>query len=440
MRPSVSLSPFVLGVAAACLPAQAAVAATLWVTQLGSSGPGSLRAAVEAANARPGPDRIGFARGLAGSVAVAGEPLTIRDALEIRGPGGGRIRLRGDYAHRIVQIDAAAGEVALSGLDLTDAGDSAIVNDGAALAVEHCTLRGNAGVRGAAIASYGGDLHVANATIRDNDAQALGGADEGMGGGIYARGAAVTIESTRLSSNHADALGGGLYVELPADGALLVRGSVIDANAAVTQGGGLFVHAQGGPPSGILNSTISGNRSVRNAALWFDGALAIGNSTVTGNYAPVMEIPGVCAGLCGAGGRSELWLTSTLVSANRDAYGNGYDLAPVPGGAHVAHSLIERVADGAVDDDRGANLLGVDPRIGPLRDNGGALPTHAPAPDSPVIDAGADPALLEHDQRGACHARVLGAAADIGAHETQPAPAPRHLPCPRPSVRRRADA
>lgn len=427
MHPPALFSTLLFGIAAS-LPAQAAPPPTLWVTQLGASGPGSLRAAVEAANARPGPDRIGFARGLAGSVVIAGSPLAIRDALDIRGPGGDRIRIRGDYEHGIVQIAAEAGEVTLSGLYLTDAGDSAIVNNGAALTVEASTLRANYGVRGAAIASYGGDLTVRNTTIRDNYAQTLGGAEEGLGGGVYAHGASVTIESSRLSSNHADALGGGLYADLPDEGTLLVRGSLIDANAAVTQGGGLFLHAGGGPSGGILNSTISGNRSVRYAAVWFDGGLVVNNSTVADNYGVTAEIPGVCAGLCGAGSRSELWLASTLVSANRDAYGNGYDLAPIAGGAHVAHSLIERVAAGAIDDDRGGNLLDVDPRIGPLLDNGGALPTHAPAAGSAAIDAGTNPSLLEHDQRGACHARVLGAAADIGAHETQPAAPGRRRP------------
>lgn len=429
------LLPLLLGIAA--LPAQAAPAvpasSSLWVTRLDSSGPGSLRAAIEAANARPGADHIRFARGLVGSIALDGPPLEIRDALHIHGPGSDQLRLRGDYQSRMFHIIDSAGEVTLSGLYLTDAGDSAIVNDGASLTVADCVLRANYGVRGAAIASYGGDLYVRRTTIRDNYGEALGGARDGLGGGIYSIGTAVVIEASRVSSNYAEALGGGIYADLPTEGALVVRDSVIDANAAVTQGGGLVLHANGGPPSGILNSTISGNRSIRNAALWFDGGLVINNSTVTDNYSPGMEIPGACAGLCGAGRHSELWLTSTLLSANTDIHGNGYDLVAVPGGAHVSHSLIQRVAERAIDDDRGGNLLGVDPRIGPLLDNGGALPTHALAPDSPAIDAGLNPSLFHYDQRGACHARVVGAAADIGAYEYRSSAASggrrRQMPC-----------
>ena len=398
----------------AALPAQAE---TIVVSKLADGGDGSLRAAVEAANARAGADRIRFAHGLAGEIAVAATPLLIRDALRIEGPGGDRIRLRGDAEHPIVRVSADAVEVALDGLHFSGAGDSAIINDGALLAVLNSTLQENAGRRGGAIASYGGDLRVERSLLRRNRSETIDRGGDGIGGGIYAKNTSVTIEATRISANEADALGGGVYVELPSEGTLLVRGSVIDANSATTQGGGLFLLAGGGPPSGILNSTLSGNRSTRNAAIWFDGALVVGNSTVAYNRSLFDGIPGHCPGLCGAGRNSALWLSSSLLAGNRDTYGSGYDLAPVPGGAHVSHSLIERVADGAVDDDLGGNLLDLDPRLDAALDPSASLPTHALAADSPAIDAGANPHLLQYDQRGRCHPRTIGAATDIGSHE-----------------------
>ncbi len=51
----------------------------------------------------------------------------------------------------------------------------------------------------------------------------------------------------------------------------------------------------------------------------------------------------------------------------------------------------------------------------PLADNGGSTKTHALADDSIAIDAGNNEAGLDFDQRG--EARVIGAAADIGAFE-----------------------
>lgn len=407
---------------------------TLWVTQLGADGAGSLHAAVEAANVHPGPDRIRFARGLYGTIPMIGPALTITDEVHIQGPGGTSIRLRGDGQNTILRVVASAGMTTIKGLYLTDAGDSAIVNEGAMLMIDGCTLHANFGARGAALASYGGDLHVRRSIVRDNYAEMRGGDLDGLGGGIYARDTSVTIEASRLSANTAESAGGGLYADIPEEATLLVRDSLIDSNSAWSQGGGVILVENGDSPSGFLNSTISGNRSVRNASIWFDGPLVINNSTVTDNYSPGMEIPGICPGLCGAGGKAELWLTSTLLSANRDLHGNGYDLASAARGTHVSHSLIERASEGAIGDDRGGNRIGVDPRIGPLLDNGGVLPTHALAADSPAIDAGTNPSLLQYDQRGACHARVIGSAIDIGAYEYRPPAQPNEYRRPRPCL------
>ncbi|MEZ6071917.1 MAG: choice-of-anchor Q domain-containing protein [Pirellulales bacterium] len=79
------------------------------------------------------------------------------------------------------------------------------------------------------------------------------------------------------------------------------------------------------------------------------------------------------------------------------------------------------------------NLSDVDPRLGPLSDNGGPTMTHALLPGSPATDAG-DPAAVAgigdvpvYDQRGVPFARVVDAAGsgprmDIGAFELQDAP------------------
>jgi hypothetical protein len=56
----------------------------------------------------------------------------------------------------------------------------------------------------------------------------------------------------------------------------------------------------------------------------------------------------------------------------------------------------------------------------PLADNGGPTWTMALASGSPAIDTGANPLALDTDQRGEGYVRVFGAAADIGAYETQP--------------------
>ncbi|MFO7678721.1 MAG: choice-of-anchor Q domain-containing protein [Chloroflexota bacterium] len=61
---------------------------------------------------------------------------------------------------------------------------------------------------------------------------------------------------------------------------------------------------------------------------------------------------------------------------------------------------------------------GVDPRLGPLADNGGFTQTHMLLPDSPAIDAGQCMPDLTTDQRGL--PRLQGGTCDIGAVERQP--------------------
>jgi hypothetical protein len=63
----------------------------------------------------------------------------------------------------------------------------------------------------------------------------------------------------------------------------------------------------------------------------------------------------------------------------------------------------------------GHNLIGGDPKLGPLADNGGPTKTHALLPGSPAIDAGANTGAPATDQRG--FPRIVGAAIDIGSYE-----------------------
>ncbi|MGE0825951.1 MAG: choice-of-anchor Q domain-containing protein [Candidatus Binatia bacterium] len=70
---------------------------------------------------------------------------------------------------------------------------------------------------------------------------------------------------------------------------------------------------------------------------------------------------------------------------------------------------------------RPGDLVGVDPLLGPLQDNGGPTLTHALLPGSPAIDAGDDLACPASDQRRAVRPQDGNgdslAVCDIGAFE-----------------------
>src|SRR4051795_4540540 len=88
------------------------VPSTITVQNLNDSGPGSLRAAVTAANANPNPDTINFAANLHGTITLATE-LSITHDLTIDGPGANKIAVSGNDATRVFRVSGAGTDVAI---------------------------------------------------------------------------------------------------------------------------------------------------------------------------------------------------------------------------------------------------------------------------------------------------------------------------------------
>ncbi len=357
-----------LGVGAALGASVSAQAADFTVTNLGDSGPGSLRQGILDSNGAPGADRILFKSGLSGTVSLTGGQLSITGPLEVKGPGPGVITVAGNGTSRLFSTSPTTpgDPVAISGLTLTggNAGTGvtsdggAIRNNGAALTVSDSLISGNSSVAGA-VSNFqpGGSLTVLDSTLVGNH----GDAAPGYGG----------------------ALGGG--------GAMTVKDSTLAGNTA-RYGAGLF--ALGGSVT-VTGTTIAGN---------------------AGNGPNPASTGGVL--LSGPGPFS---LRDTLIGDNT---GNHPDFATVMSpAASVGFSLIEN-ATGAAITATGPNVLGQDPRLGPLADNGGPTPTEALLDGSPALDAGISEGLTT-DQRGAPRpfdlkglaAAAGGDSSDIGAYE-----------------------
>src|SRR5262249_26527931 len=121
---------------------------TFTVTNLLDSGPGSLRAAVSAANTNPGADTINFASGLSGTIPLTSGELSITDALAIDGPGGSPLAVSGSDASRVFRVAGSAGSVAINHLTITngrttDSGGGILNEAGATLTLAHVVLANN---------------------------------------------------------------------------------------------------------------------------------------------------------------------------------------------------------------------------------------------------------------------------------------------------------
>src|SRR5262245_56073759 len=99
-----------------------ALPSTFSVLNLADDGAGSLRAAVAAAEANPGPDLIDFAPGVEGTIPLTTGELMIRGDLTITGPGIDRLTVSGTDTSRVFNVIGGGDEttrIAVSISDLT---------------------------------------------------------------------------------------------------------------------------------------------------------------------------------------------------------------------------------------------------------------------------------------------------------------------------------
>lgn len=227
------------------------------------------------------------------------------------------------------------------------------------------------------------------------------GGNAAIGGGIINRGT-LTVRQSTFSGNHASRGGG-----IDNWGTLTVRQSTFSGNSAVGAGGG--INNEIGSVLTVINSTFSGNHADIGGGINSESGsvLTVLNSTFNGN-----NIEGIS-------NQGTLTLGNTIFVNNihADCAGTATDLG---------HNLIAGPQSCGLSHGVNGNIIGQDPMLGLLQDNGGPTWTHALLEGSPAIDAGnsvvcADLATVNNlDQRGV--ARPQRIACDIGAFEVEPLP------------------
>ena len=301
-----------------------AAGTTYNVTNLLDNGAGSLRDAVDAANANPGADIIVFDAGATGTITLTTGQIDITDDLTITGLGAATSTVSGNNASKIFYIynNNASLTVSISGLTLTDGnatdqwGGGAVANWGNDLTLSSVVVTGNESAgRGGGVFSgfpYSGNGRTAPVTIIDSEISNNTSASDGGGLALYKLGD-VTITNTTISANTASNDGGGIYIL--DTGVVTMSGTVVSgnestggtggvwskSNLSITTstfennvsgggcGGGLYVGVDQGDIT-ITDSTFAGNvGSSYGGGIDFDGndnTILIANTTVTGNSAP----------------------------------------------------------------------------------------------------------------------------------------------------------
>jgi hypothetical protein len=253
-----------------------------------------------------------------------------------------------------------------------------------------------------------GDFRDVNVTIAGLTI-ANGQAD--LGGGGIGNAATLAVTGCTFSSNSAGD-GGGIENR----GFLAVTNCTLSGNSARSVGGGIDNALIG--EMTLTNCTLFGNVAGSvGGAIANLGGLTVLNSTLSGNSASIG------GGFDAAGGR--LTVANTIIAGNTAPSGPDVFGAVTSRG----HNLVgdRSRSDGftpSLSDLQGTAANPLDPRLGPLQDNGGPTPTMALLPGSPARGAGSNALAvgpggipLTTDQRG--FARVVDGAVDVGAFEVQ---------------------
>ncbi|MGA7296128.1 MAG: choice-of-anchor Q domain-containing protein [Rhodanobacteraceae bacterium] len=438
---------------------------TIPVSNCNDSGAGSLRAAVGLAASGDTVDMSGLncIVNLANSIVTVADDLTIQANPNNKYPyingqnaippllhfGTGTLTLSG--------VTVGNGKFSGSNSNMISGGcvfstGNVVLSDAAR--VKYCTVEntGTGKAQGGGIYSAGYTSVLSGSVVTGGHAIASSGS--ALGGGIYAKGG-VNIKYGSVVGNSASTAsgtivrGGGIYsgqgldtkyanignnkvsggsVGLNVGGGAWITGDTTMFNSTVygnqADAAAAMLLGRSAGTTGIYESTIANNKALASSSKYGGGVYlgntsTIHNCTITGNTEKNSSDEKYGAGILIKNGVS-LEMSSTIVSGNflihstignlnSDIRGNSTTPATITGD----HNLVGISKFASTPGDTISN---VDPKLGPLQDNGGFTLTTAVLPSSAAIDAGIANSNTV-DQRGSGFTRTVGAAPDIGTFE-----------------------
>lgn len=450
----------------------------------------TLREATLKANADPGQDTIVFASGLTGSIDLDDTlgQLSLTEGVQISHAGAPTVlSINGQHTGtnagvRLFDVNAtAAGQtVSVQGLTLRQGygnyGGAVYVHNPhpATLDLTNDVVTDNHTIGGGgAVYSYT-QVNVQNSTVSDNtnnsggfvagaisakfglsayDSTFAGNYSNTLGGAVVASGD-VEIARSTFDQNSSDSNGGAIELTGDTAGAAEITDSTFTTNFG--NSGGAIHEGTDAPDLTISRSTFSGNTSAEGGGAIADdhSSLAVKNSTISGNEASYNGFNSGGGGIytdiatgdyvtvtgstvasntgylnggimrVDAGGAPDTHIDSTILAGNTKRSTTPTLNADLNGLFAGTFDLVQDTTGSIVPG--GNNILGQDPLLGPLQNNGGPTMTRKPGPGSPVIDKG-NAFGLTTDQRSAGFARTFdvgsvpnsGDGTDIGAFELQ---------------------
>jgi fibronectin-binding autotransporter adhesin len=270
------------------------------------------------------------------------------------------------------------------------------------------------GVWGGGIFGSSGHLEIIASDVYSNVAQ------PGVGGGVYVYKTETTIHRSSITKNRADS-GGGISISgatVTIEQSTLAENSASGTSMIENKGGGIFT--EGGNIT-LVNSTISTNQAGKHGggAYIFSGKLYLVFTTVTGNTADYQSTGEGDGGGMFINTGSTVMLKNSIIASNtsmskpsNDCYGTLFAQG------------VNLVEDGVGCTFGGTStpIIGFDPLLGALTDNGGPTFTHALLVNSKALNATSDCTdlmltTIDVDQRGIT--RPQAGACDLGAYEAE---------------------
>ena len=289
---------------------------TFVVSNTGDSGPGSLRQAIEGANAQQGASDITFdptAFATPQTITLTSGQLELSETTgteTITGPAAG-VTVSGNNASRVFQVDANV-RASISGLTITGGQNNyggGLLNNGT-VALYNCTITANSATGGPYANGGGldnsGSMTATGCTITDNS----GG--NGGGAGLENYHGTATLINCTFSGNTASGDGGALSTY---GGATTLTNCTVSGNAA-HNGGGLLNNGS----TTLTNCTVSDNSSyegggVQNISV--SGTTTLTNCTLSNNTATYG------GGMFNYFTANAVTLTNCALSDNSASFGGG---------------------------------------------------------------------------------------------------------------------